>query len=95
MEDGLTKEEIFEFTNIDPWFLSQFEGLHMVEEWLKTVSLGDLTADDFFEVKRKGFSDAQIARFTGGPLLPVGIMSLDVVQAVPDNALFLLSSWRR
>ena len=28
MEDGLTQEELFEFTNIDPWFLSQFAGLH-------------------------------------------------------------------
>lgn len=28
MEDGLTQEELFEFTSIDPWFLSQFAGLH-------------------------------------------------------------------
>ena len=27
-KDGLTQEELFEFTNIDPWFLSLFAGLH-------------------------------------------------------------------
>ena len=65
MEDGYTNEQIFEFTNIDPWFLSQFRGLHEIEEWLKTCKLSDLTFEDFFEVKRKGFSDAQLARFLG------------------------------
>ena len=39
--------------------------MHQVEEWLKTCKLGDLTRDDFFEIKRKGFSDAQLARFLG------------------------------
>ena len=39
--------------------------MHQVEEWLKTCKLSDLTKDDFFEIKRKGFSDAQLARFLG------------------------------
>ena len=39
--------------------------MHQVEEWLKTCKLSDLTRDDFFEIKRKGFSDAQLARFLG------------------------------
>ena len=67
MEDGYTNEQLFEFTNIDPWFLAQFQGLHQIEEWLKTCKLGDLTFQDFTEVKRKGFSDAQLARFLGTP----------------------------
>ncbi len=37
MEDGLTQEELFEFTNIDPWFLSQFAGLHQAR---CTLTLG-------------------------------------------------------
>ena len=68
MEDGYTNEQLFEFTNMDPWFLSQFRGLHQVEEWLKTCKLGDLSFDDMYEVKRKGFSDAQLARFLGAQL---------------------------
>ena len=65
MEDGYSNEQLFEYTNIDPWFLSQFRGLHQVEEWLKTCKLDDLSFDDMYEVKRKGFSDAQLARFMG------------------------------
>ena len=65
MEDGYTNEQLFEFTNMDPWFLAQFRGLHEVEEWLKSCKLGDLSFDDMYEVKRKGFSDAQLARFFG------------------------------
>ncbi|CAL5219945.1 g1877 [Coccomyxa viridis] len=71
MEDGYSNEQIFEFTNIDPWFLAQFRGLHQVEEWLKTCKLGDLSFDDMYEVKRKGFSDAQLARFMGASPLDV------------------------
>ena len=65
MEDGYTNEQLFEFTNMDPWFLAQFRGLHEVEEWLKSCKLDDLSFDDMYEVKRKGFSDAQLARFFG------------------------------
>lgn len=64
-EDGFTKEQLFELTNIDPWFLSQLEGLHETEEWLRTRQLSDLTAEDFWQTKRRGFSDPQIARFVG------------------------------
>ncbi|CAK0765005.1 hypothetical protein CVIRNUC_003215 [Coccomyxa viridis] len=45
--------------------------MHQVEEWLKTCKLSDLTKDDFFEIKRKGFSDAQLARFLGASPLDV------------------------
>lgn len=27
-EDGMSKEELFELTNIDPWWLAQLEELH-------------------------------------------------------------------
>lgn len=64
-EDGFTKEQLFELTNIDPWFLSQFEGLHETEEWLRTRKLADLSAEDFLQTKKRGFSDPQIARAVG------------------------------
>ena len=62
-DDGMTADRLFELTNIDPWFLAQLEGLHQVEQWINTQQLGDLSADDWFEVKRRGFSDSQIARY--------------------------------
>ena len=64
-EDGFTKEQLFELTNIDPWFLSQFEGLHETEEYLRTRKLADLSEEDFLQTKKRGFSDPQIARAVG------------------------------
>lgn len=32
-EDGMTKEELFELTKIDPWWLAQLEELHQVSAW--------------------------------------------------------------
>jgi carbamoyl-phosphate synthase large subunit len=63
MEDGYTDAQLHELTAIDPWFLSQFRGLHDTEAWLRSCADGvaDLTADDWAEVKRRGFSDPQIA----------------------------------
>jgi hypothetical protein len=39
--------------------------LHTIGAWLKTKKLGDLDVEDWRELKKKGFSDAQIARNTG------------------------------
>eukprot|EP00884_Botryococcus_braunii_P009542 jgi/Botrbrau1/1858/Bobra.146_1s0047.1 len=69
--DGYTAAQIHEYTKIDPWFLSQLEELHRTEEWLKTQNLGDIGAEDMFQVKRRGFSDPQIARCTGATPLEV------------------------
>jgi len=70
-EDGITEEEIFEYTKIDPWFLSQLGELHRVEEWIKTKKLDDLTEVDFLQIKQRGFSDAQIGRAVGADLMQV------------------------
>lgn len=85
MEDGYTNEQLFEFTNMDPWFLAQFRGLHQVEEWLKTCKLGDLSFDDMYEVKRKGFSDAQLARFFGEQL---ACNTIDSQYQTPTSSVF-------
>ena len=69
MEDGMTLDEIFECTNIDPWFLHQLKELHQAEQWLKTKSLTNISTDDFIQVKKRGFSDIQIATCTGHPPL--------------------------
>jgi len=64
-EDGMTPEEIHELTKIDPWFVGQFYELHMTDEWLKTMALDDITTDDFIHLKRRGYSDMQIANYIG------------------------------
>ena len=65
MEDGMTNDELFETTKIDPWFLSQLRELHQAEQWVKSKALTDITTDEFIQVKKRGFSDIQISRLTG------------------------------
>lgn len=61
MKKGMKVDDIYELTFIDKWFLTQLKELVDVEQYLMTRSLSDLTKDDFYEVKKRGFSDKQIA----------------------------------
>jgi len=65
MEDNMSQETIFEYTKIDPWFVSQLGELHEAEQWLKTQSLDSISYDDLLAAKQRGFSDVQIARCIG------------------------------
>ncbi|MEO1209207.1 MAG: carbamoyl-phosphate synthase large subunit [Cyanobacteria bacterium J06638_20] len=58
---GMSIEEIFELTSIDPWFLYQFQQLLETEKLLKRTPLEDLTHSQMLAVKQQGFSDRQIA----------------------------------
>ncbi len=58
---GMTVEEIYELTAIDPWFLDKFQELLETEKFLKRSQLQDLTKEQLYAVKRQGFSDRQIA----------------------------------
>lgn len=64
-------DEIFDCTNIDPWFLNQLRELHQAEQWIKAQSLDSISADDFTQIKRRGFSDIQISRLTGKRQTPI------------------------
>ncbi|KAF3455051.1 hypothetical protein FNV43_RR05499 [Rhamnella rubrinervis] len=61
MKKGMKVDEIHELSYIDKWFLMQFKELVDVEQFLLCRSLSDLTKDDLSEVKKRGFSDNQIA----------------------------------
>lgn len=58
---GMTVEEVYELTGIDPWFLDKFEELLDTEKFLKRTALKSLTKEQLWDVKRQGFSDRQIA----------------------------------
>ena len=58
---GYSLEQIFEQTKIDPWFLVQIEDLVQTEQSLKSRQLESISAAEFFELKRKGFSDRRLA----------------------------------
>ena len=59
--EGLTVEEVFEFSKIDPWFLVQIKDLIDEEKNLKKLSLSELGFQELYDLKRKGFSDSRIA----------------------------------
>ncbi|CAA0812913.1 Carbamoyl-phosphate synthase large chain-chloroplastic [Striga hermonthica] len=61
MKRGLKVDDIHELSYIDKWFLTQFKELVDVEQYMLARDLSQLTKDDFWEVKRRGFSDKQIA----------------------------------
>lgn len=58
---GMRVEDIHEISFIDTWYLTQLKELVDYERYLMSKSLDQLTKEDFYEVKRRGFSDKQIA----------------------------------
>ena len=59
---GMTIEQIFELTNIDPWFLDQIRQLIVIEDELRQVqTLESAPASLIWKAKRHGYSDQQLA----------------------------------
>jgi carbamoyl-phosphate synthase large subunit len=61
---GMTVEQIYELTNIDPWFLAQIEDLIKLEEQVRNKAF-PLDYDGLYLLKQKGFSDRRLADLTG------------------------------
>ncbi|KAL9245318.1 hypothetical protein vseg_018983 [Gypsophila vaccaria] len=61
MKKGMKVDEIHELSFMDKWFLTQLRELVDVEQFLLSQKLSDLTKEDFQELKKRGFSDKQIA----------------------------------
>ncbi|MFQ6333595.1 carbamoyl-phosphate synthase large subunit [Methylophilus sp. 3sh_L] len=59
---GMSLDEVFDITKIDRWFLVQIEEIIKLELSLSGKSLGDLTKETLFRLKRKGFSDRRLAK---------------------------------
>ncbi|MFN4954640.1 MAG: carbamoyl-phosphate synthase large subunit [Aphanizomenon sp.] len=64
MQLGISNEEIYELTAIDPWFLDKLQEILEIEKFLKRTPLKQLTKAQMYHVKRNGFSDRQIAYAT-------------------------------
>ena len=58
-------ESVFELTGIDPWFLIQIEEIIKLETIVSTMELSDVSKDLFYNLKRKGFSDARLSALLG------------------------------
>jgi len=59
LEAGIPREDVFEATHIDPWFLDQLQQILELEGWYR--DLDEVTADAIRIMKREGFSDRQLA----------------------------------
>ncbi len=62
---GMSLEEVFDETAVDPWFLAQIEQLIQIEQSLKGRALASLSKDELRFLKQKGFSDKRIAKLLG------------------------------
>ncbi|MDB5970740.1 MAG: carbamoyl-phosphate synthase large subunit [Hydrocarboniphaga sp.] len=62
---GMSVDEVFQLSKIDPWFLDQIHELIMVETRIASTALAEIQADTLRRYKRLGFSDRRIAKLTG------------------------------
>jgi carbamoyl-phosphate synthase large subunit len=60
---GMAVDELYELTNIDPWFLSQMQEL--IEAERGYASRGEVDATAMRRMKQRGFSDRQLATLRG------------------------------
>ncbi|MEN0109413.1 MAG: carbamoyl-phosphate synthase large subunit [Planctomycetota bacterium] len=66
LKSGMTVDEVFDLTKIDPWFLDNVAEIVETEDALREI--GDLAAVDdaaLLRAKRHGFSDRQLATIFG------------------------------
>jgi carbamoyl-phosphate synthase large subunit len=63
MRQGLSNEDIFELSKIDPWFLTKFREIHDLEKSINESILTDATF--MRKIKTNGFSDKMIANLIG------------------------------
>lgn len=61
---GVSVEEINDITKIDDFFICKLKELVLIEEKLKTLTLGTITPEMLRKAKKMGFTDAIIAKYT-------------------------------
>ncbi len=62
---GMSVDEVFAFTKIDPWFLVQIEALVADETALQGLTLATLDSEALRRLKRNGFADRRLAQLLG------------------------------
>ncbi|MBA4237402.1 MAG: carbamoyl phosphate synthase large subunit, partial [Ralstonia sp.] len=61
---GLSIDEVYAETSVDPWFLAQIEDIVKTEALVKSRTLESLSAAELRLLKQKGFSDRRLAKLT-------------------------------
>ena len=62
---GMTVDDVHRNTHVDPWYLVQIEDLIREENALRSAGKADIDRNTMFRLKRKGFSDARLAKLLG------------------------------
>ncbi|WP_087686756.1 carbamoyl-phosphate synthase large subunit [Pandoraea sp. PE-S2R-1] len=62
---GMSLEEVYAETAIDPWFLAQLEAIIKKEKALGGRTLESLTTEELRFLKQSGFSDRRLAKLLG------------------------------
>ena len=62
---GMSLDEVFEETAIDPWFLAQIEQLVQIEQQLAGRTAASLSEAEWRFLKKKGFADRRLAKLMG------------------------------
>jgi carbamoyl-phosphate synthase large subunit len=62
---GMSVEQVYSISRIDPWFLVQIEDLVQQEKSLAGRTLESLDVDELRSLKRCGFADARLAELLG------------------------------
>ncbi|WP_394175952.1 carbamoyl-phosphate synthase large subunit [Thalassotalea litorea] len=62
---GLSVDDVFKATKVDPWFLVQIEDIIKHEQKVTEGGMAGLTVDYLKQLKRKGFADIRLAELIG------------------------------
>ncbi|MDD5748918.1 MAG: carbamoyl-phosphate synthase large subunit, partial [Actinomycetota bacterium] len=62
IQEGFSNEKIYSLSGIDPWFIDNIRQIAEMEEFLLRYDLSNIPDEIFFEAKRFGFSDVELAR---------------------------------
>jgi carbamoyl-phosphate synthase large subunit len=62
---GLSVDQVYELSAIDPWFLVQIKEIIDLEQELGSYKLGDINSENLLLLKRKGFADKRLALLLG------------------------------
>jgi carbamoyl-phosphate synthase large subunit len=62
---GMTLEQVYEYSAVDPWFLVQIEDIVNAEAKVKQLGFAGCNRDWLRTLKRKGFADSRLAHLLG------------------------------
>ncbi|KIJ57802.1 hypothetical protein HYDPIDRAFT_64474, partial [Hydnomerulius pinastri MD-312] len=68
---GYSVDKIWQMTNIDKWFLSKLQNIHMMENRLMDTTISSISGDTLLHAKQLGFSDRLLATCMGSTELAV------------------------